>query len=78
MDDKLVTSSYGLIHDSKRDAWILTCPVEEWRTFRPPAICADRRMDSRAYRAPSNPGVLAPLVVLVLTIATAALLHALH
>lgn len=78
MDDKAVTSSYGLIRDSKRGSWILTCPVDEWRTFRPPAVSADRRLESSVYGAPRNPGIMAPLVVLILTIATAALLHALH
>jgi hypothetical protein len=78
MDDKAVTSSYGLLRDSKRDSWILTCPVEEWHTFRPPAVSADRRMRRQVYETERNPGIVAPLVVLLLTIATAALLHALR
>jgi len=80
MDDKAVEpSSYGLIRDSKRDSWILTCPVEKWRSFRPPAVSADRRLEvRRVCEAPRSAGVIAPLVVLILTIATAALLHALR
>ena len=79
MDDKAVEpSSYGLLRDTKRDSWILTCPVEQWRTFRPPSVSVDRRLEHRRVYTPRSAGVIAPLVVLVLTIATAALLHALH
>jgi len=79
MDDKTVSTSYGLVRDSKRDSWILTCPLERWHALRPPAVSADRRLERRPV-CESQPGasVVAPLVVLVLTVASALLLHALH
>jgi|GEM_PF-3178131 hypothetical protein len=79
MDDKAVTSSYAIVRDSKRDTWILTCPIEQWRSLRSLSVSTDRRPAVQTiYEAPRSVGVIAPLVVLILTIASAVLLHALR
>ena len=76
--DERTESSFGLLRDSRRDSWILTCPVGEWRALRPPAVSAERRVRRVLGVEQRHPGILAPLVILVLTVATAALLHALR
>src|SRR5579875_832170 len=79
MDDKAVTSSYAIVRDSKRDTWILTCPIEQWRSLRSLSVSTDRRPAVQTiYEAPRSVGVIAPLVVLLLTVARAVLLHALR
>lgn len=79
MDDKAVRSSYGLVRDSKRDSWILTCPLERWHAIRPPAVSSERRLEGRSVcETERSASVIAPLVVLVLTVASALLLHALR
>jgi hypothetical protein len=80
MEHRRTASSYGLLRDSRRKSWILVFPTEECRLFLPvDEPERDCRIASPPLVArPRTRSAFAPLVVLVLSVVTATLLHALR
>jgi hypothetical protein len=75
-----VGSSFTLVRDPRRGTWILAYPTDESRLFLPfHRLARDQRVESpRLIVTRRRPNCFGPCVVLALTIAAAALLHALH
>lgn len=75
MEQQAETSSYALLRDSQRASWVLLFSANDWLRLCPPPGPNDCRAQPVRHR---RPALLAPIVVLVLTIVSATLVHALR